>query len=367
MDSIQNKYRHIQNKLLAGSVLAGGCLLIIFLLLFLYRLSHIRKHISNPPSLSVGYSLMPINISSTRKLFGVNIAGAEFNAQAFYTDRKYTGYSYFHDTGLTLMRLPFLWERLQPIPYQALSSDTSLYGTMIAAAHAAGDMVIIEPHNYGRYNNQPLTMNDTAMFSDLWKRLTQTYQNTPGIWGYELMNEPHDLNGGCQTWATLAQSAINTIRSTDTKHYILVPGYSWQSAYSWPETSGCLASLHDPAYKMIFSAHQYFDRDFSGSNYDTTICSDTNRGRTLTHPFISWLKKKHAVGVFTEYGIPGNNTCWLQTLDNFLQTLYTSPDILGGTYWAAGPAWGSYALSIEPVINTTASQIQVLKKYPSRE
>src|SRR5258708_17473642 len=133
----------------------------------------------------------PIQVKN--KYFGVNIAGPEFQ-QAMYADKKYTSYSYFNKKGLTLMRIPFKWERLQPTLHGNLDSNQlSLYTTMIATAQNTGEKVIIEAHNYGRYNNTPLTTNDLQNFSDLWGKLAQKFnKGYAGIWGYELMNEPHD-------------------------------------------------------------------------------------------------------------------------------------------------------------------------------
>ncbi len=195
----------------------------------------------------------------SEKDFGVNISGGEFQ-QAMYTDKKYTGYRYFHSKGLTLLRIPFKWETIQPTPMGELDTkQLASYTGMITVAQKAGEKVIIEPHNFGRYNNIPLTDKDNNSFSDLWKKLAAIYKGYSGIWGYELMNEPHDIPGNCETWRTLSQAGINAIRSEDITHYILVPGYSWQSASDWQRESDCLKNLSDPENKLLYSAHEYFD------------------------------------------------------------------------------------------------------------
>ena len=225
----------------------------------------------------------PVNKSThippVSKFFGVNVAGAEFDSMAFYTDSNYEGYKYFHDNGLTLIRLPVKWERIQPAFQGPFSNDIDKYTDMILQAQSAGDSVIIDLHNFARYNNTPLTVNDVNNFSDIWSKIANKYnRGYPGLFGYELMNEPHDLEGECGTWKNLAQSAIYSIRKTDNTHYILIPGYDWQSANRWQDSSNCLADIKDPANKILFSAHQYFDNDFSGSKYDSTICTDEQRG-----------------------------------------------------------------------------------------
>ena len=298
----------------------------------------------------------------TQRFFGVTISGPEFQ-EAMYADSNYTGYQYFNTKGLTIIRIPFKWERLQRTLQGSLDADqTEKYATMVTSAQKAGERVIIEPHNFGRYNNNPLTDADQNNFSNLWTRMTEKFKKYPGVWGYELMNEPHDLPGDCQTWATLSQSAIDAIRKEDTKHYILVPGYSWQSAADWQTMSGCLKNLQDPANKLVYSAHEYFDEDKSGA-YKSS-CSDTNIGVERAQPFLDWLNKNNKIGMFTEYGIP-QDTCWQTTLNNFMQTIYTNPNIIGGVYWAAGPYWGDYSLSIEPQGFTDKPQMKILEKYPT--
>lgn len=63
------------------------------------------------------------------------------------------------------------------------------------------------------------------------------------------------------------------------------------------------------------------------------------------------------------YGIPDTDSRWLSLMDNFLQ--YLSANCVNATYWAAGPWWKNYALSVEPdSTGADKMQMQVLQKYP---
>lgn len=296
------------------------------------------------------------------KLFGVNIAGADFqNPQ--YAGSGYSGYAYYHNKGLTLIRLPFTWEKMQPTLNGPLGGDINKLTDMITAAQRAGELVFIEPHNYARYNKTPLTPADSPAFANFWKQLAGKYSTGfPGLWGYELMNEPHDLAGGCSTWQTLAQAAVTAIRQSDTTHYILLPGYAWQAAKDWTSQSGCLSSIHDPVNKMFYSAHEYFDSDNSGTH--SSPCPDPQLGVQRLQPFLSFLSQNNAKGLLTEYGSPVTS-CWLTTLDNFMTALNTNSNIIGGTYWSGGPFWGNYFMSVEPSGGQDKPQMSILQKYPS--
>jgi endoglucanase len=164
----------------------------------------------------------------------------------------------------------------------------------------------------------------------------------------------------------LAQSATSAIRQVDTQAFVLVPGYAWQGAWSWPDNNANLL-VDDPSNKVIYAAHQYFDRNGSGTyggSYDAdgaypTIGSDRAR------PFLDWLASKGVRGMFTEYGVPDTDSRWLTVLDTFLTTLDSTPTIMGGTYWAAGPWWGDYPLAVEPRNGIDRPQMSVLTKHPS--
>jgi endoglucanase len=277
--------------------------------------------------------------------------------------------TYFAGRGLILVRVPFRWERIQPAANGPLSAgDVAGLRSVLDAAQAAGQQVILDLHNYGRYYDAPLTRADAAKLADVWTKLAQAFQGHPALFGYELMNEPHDLPEGSAAWAYLAQAATDAIRRVDSKAWVLVPGYGWQSARSWPENNQSL-DVHDPAGKVLYAAHQYFDGDQSGTyrnSYDADRAYPTI-GADRIQPFLDWLGARSARGVITEYGVPADDARWRDVLDAFLVKVDGDPRLLGGTYWAAGPWWGpDYPLSVEAVNGQDRPQMAVLSKHPSR-
>jgi endoglucanase len=180
------------------------------------------------------------------------------------------------------------------------------------------------------------------------------------------MNEPHDLPEGADAWAYLAQSATDAIRAVDQTAWVLVPGYSWQSARFWPENNTTL-NVVDPVGRVLYAAHQYFDADYTGTysiGYDAGQTTPTIGVERLS-PFLDWLESRNAGGILTEYGVPDSDSRWLPVLEAFLAALDANARIAGGTYWAAGPWWGGYPLSIEPNLGDRP-QMSVLQQHPSR-
>ena len=176
------------------------------------------------------------------------------------------------------------------------------------------------------------------------------------------MNEPHDLLEDTP-WFTIAQNMIDGIRTNDTKTRIVVGGDSWSSAERWMTYSDNLKNLSDTSNNLVFEAHVYFDDDASGiynADYDTEGAYP-NIGIDRVTPFVNWLQTNNLEGFVGEYGVPANDTRWLTVLDNFLSHL--KENCINGTYWAGGPWWGDYILSVEPNEDTDKAQMTILGKH----
>lgn len=310
----------------------------------------------------------------TTKFFGVNYSGAEFGDQnlpgKIGTDYIYGAdeqtFKLFNSKGLTVLRVPFRWERLQNQNGEDLNSvDVEELGQILTSANNVGSKVILDMHNYGSYYSKRMeTKADIENFASVWKKIAESYKNFPGLLGYELMNEPHDLPGGAEFWKQASQAAIYAIRTTDKEHYIFASGYDWQSAQRWQESNKDFI-LEDPAKKLIYSAHCYFDKDSSGRYENTPQPEELTKNaiESKIQPFLNWLKEQNAYGFISEYGIPNGSNEWRLAQDDFLNILENNQYILGATAWSAGPWWGNYNLSLQP--ETSKNKLSSLEKHPT--
>ncbi len=174
-------------------------------------------------------------------LRGVNLAGAEFGEHALpgvynqhYTYPTAAELDYYSSKGLTLIRLPFRWERLQHELYGPLdAAELGYMDTFVAAARARNMQVILDPHNYARYRDELIGTSavPNAAFADFWQKVATHYKDETAIWAYGLMNEPHDTGG---LWPAAAQAGVNAIRTVDQTHVILVPGDGWSGPGTGP-------------------------------------------------------------------------------------------------------------------------------------
>ena len=328
----------------------------------------------------------PDNPTVQKSPFGVNLAGAEFaeesmpgNLDEQYTYPNASELDYYNSKGLKLIRLPFRWERIQQDLNGSLDTENLNRIKDVVKMVTDRDMfVILDLHNYGRYrlNGTDIIIGENDQVSianvkDFWTKFADAFKNETNIWGYGIMNEPHNMLNSTH-WFSIAQEIIDGIRSVDTKTTIIVGGDSWSSAERWKEESDNLKNLVDPSNKIIYEAHVYFDANasgFYGSSYDDENAS-TDTGTNRVQPFIDWLNENNLKGYIGEYGVPDDDARWLPILDNFLA--YLKENKINGTYWAGGPWWGPDKMAIDPTDGTGESdplngterpQMSIVEKY----
>jgi aryl-phospho-beta-D-glucosidase BglC (GH1 family) len=307
---------------------------------------------------------------------GLNVDGFDFNGAKLpglpNTDFPVLDVKlldYYLSKGIKVVRLPFLWERVQPALGGALDATYLGYlTTFVAGAATRGMRVILDVHDYGGYRGTKLGAvggPTNANLADLWTRLSTSFVGKPGVEGYDLMNEPSGMPSPA-AWPLAAQAAVDAIRKVDTKTALYVEGDFYSSAARWVEVNGAL-DIVDPSKNVIYSAHCYLDRDASGTHFvwaeEVKNGVTVNVGVERLTPFVGWLKLHGFRGHIGEMGVGNDDPSWNVALDNAIAFLKTSA-LVGVSYFAAGPWWGAYPSSAEPRAGGhDAPQMQVLVKY----
>jgi aryl-phospho-beta-D-glucosidase BglC (GH1 family) len=304
---------------------------------------------------------------NVRTQFGVNMSGAEFST-AMYPNNP-VDWQYYEEKGLNLIRVPFKWERIQS--QLGGQIDVSQLKEVVNIGVSRGMQVMIDMHNYGRgkANGSDYVIGATENvtiehFADVWRKLATEFKDLH-LWGYDIMNEPHDM--GTSSWFQIAQAAINAIREVDTETPIVIEGNNWASADTWPTSSNTLKDLVDPSNKIIYEAHCYFDSDASGTykgSYTVEVGSNSQVAITRLSHFVNWLKTNKKIGMIGELGVPGDDPRWLTMLDE--ACAYLKENKVSLTYWSGGRHWGSYILGVHPDkddMTKEKPQMDVLKKY----
>lgn len=328
-----------------------------------------------PCLILAGIALMGGAKPSAAYLRGVNIAGLEFGPGILpgvvdqqYTQNSEASYTYFGNKGLTLIRVPFLWERIQPTLNGALDPTYISYiDNNITWAGLHGCKVVLDLHNYGRYNGNVInggTGVTRAHFNDVWVKLSTRYKNNANVYAYGLMNEPHDM--GTSDWKGTSDACVDAIRANGDNKLIMVAGDDWSSAMRWQTSNGATSWITDSANNFKYEAHLYFDSNQSGTytqSYDQELAANPNLatvGQTRLSPFVTWCQNNGVSGFLGEFGCPRGDSRWFTVLNNF----YNSLDAAGfdGTYWAAGEWWNTSDtndLNCQPTNNFTTDAPQI--------
>ncbi|MCC6621817.1 MAG: cellulase family glycosylhydrolase [Deltaproteobacteria bacterium] len=311
-------------------------------------------------------------------LRGINIAGAEFGAAELpgthLTDYIWptlaNGYdvSYYTDKGMNVIRLPFLWERLQPTlrgPFDV--TENARLTAAVAEFEATGATVVLDPHNYARYRGAILNESDvtSADLADLWARLATLFADDPQV-VFGLMNEPREMDTG--SWVEAANAALVAIRDAGADNLVLVPGNHWTGAWSWDaawiaedqRNSVRMLDIVDPGDHLAFEVHQYLDNDYSGT---LPGCQSATVGSQAMATLTAWLRTHGRRAFVGELGAGSDDTC-LAALADLVGHIEANADVyIGWAYWAGGPWWGTYFTSLEPTDAVDKPQMDVLEAF----
>jgi endoglucanase len=304
---------------------------------------------------------------------GVNLAGAEFAAGKLpgVVDKDYiypsqaiiTAYAQF---GMNTIRVPFLWERLQPQlngPFNA--DELKRLDTVVSLAGQQHLTVILDLHNYGSYRGKFIGEKEVpeAAFIQFWAMFAKHYQKQEHV-AFGLMNEPNKQEA--LPWARMARNALLAIRATGARQMVLVPGTLYTGAHSWGNKAGkrsnaeALAKLRDPANNMLIEFHHYFDYNYSGTHND---CTPPNVAEASFIQVSAWLKKTKHKGFLAEFGISKQPAC-LAAMKAALDHIEKHSDLWSGwTYWGASEWFGTYPFNIYPLKPETYPQLMMLGNY----
>ncbi len=304
---------------------------------------------------------------------GANVAGGEFNGgkQPAVHGRDYVypaagEVALLKRLGLRLMRVPFLWERLQPAPLAPLDpAEVARLDDVIGQARAAGIVTVLDAHNYGRYRGVSLDKRDApdGALPDLWRRLAQRYGGEADV-VFGVMNEPHDIDA--DAWAAIARSTLAAIRATGANNVVLIPGTHWDGAHSWlaggsRSNADALLPLARGDDKVVFEVHQYFDDNFSGTS---PTCGAAARVAPALTQVAAWARSHRVRLMLGEFGVSRRPEC-VEALDGALAAIERDRDVwYGWTYWAAGAWWGNYMFNIQTP--DEAPQARVLRDRAAR-
>lgn len=296
---------------------------------------------------------------------GVNLAGLEFGSKIpgkFGVDYKLPSeeqVAYYADVGFKYIRVPVLWERLQPKMFAGIDPYySSRIKRILELSRVNGLKVVLDVHNYGKYWGVAVGSGvvPAAAFQDLWKKLANEFHKFPSLHAYGLMNEPA---GPIGLWHEVAQSGVDGIRSVDGVRRIYVAGDRYSGAQKWGAYNP-IPFVVDPAGLEFYEAHLYIDKNSSGTYTDSIPekSPDILVSERLA-PFLEWLNRNGRRGVIGEWGVPAGSEAWVGAAKAVMS--YARGYCMETYVWAGG-AWSpGYKLSLEPVAGVDKPLVRELR------
>lgn len=323
--------------------------------------------------ITIAVSLLGIiPVKANTCLQGVNLSGAEFGPlpgrHSFdYAYPSAKDISHFAGLGMTALRLPFRWERLQPKLLSALdTAELRRLEECLDAISAAGMIAILDLHNFGHYNDQKIGSPDVpaAAFADVWQRLAQHFKNRRQL-VFSIMNEPYDIQS--HDWATAANAAIAAIRETGAHNFLIISGTAYSGAQTWTSdlpvgnNSRDMLAVTDPLNRFALDLHQYLDADFSGSKAE---CSSASRAVNAIESAGAWLQTNKRRGFLGEFAASERPEC-LAALKSIVSRINAYPiEWVGWTAWGAGAWWPpDYMFNLQPTAAGERPQVKTLVSF----
>jgi endoglucanase len=314
-------------------------------------------------------SLPLLSPAGTFQYVGVDLSGLEFGNNVFpgvlnydYVEPTHAEIDYYASEGMNVIRLPFDWERVQPVMNGPLDQNyLSLMDDVVSYAASKGITVDLALGSYGEYYGQPIggTAVPDSAFANVWSQLATHYASAPNVM-FGLMGEPAQQTP--TQWLAAANDAIGAIRAAGATQEILVPGTDYDGGESW-ESSGnaaVMGGIVDPGMNFAYEIHQYLDANSSGQSM--SVVSPEIGVDRLTE-VTDWAQTIGAKLFLAEFGATSDPAS-LTANQNMLSYMAQNTNVWqAAVEWGGGPWWGSYGFATDPVNGVTTPQVSMLKTY----
>lgn len=209
--------------------------------------------------------------------------------------------------------------------------------------------IILDLHHFTELMENP-NGNKECLLA-IWKQLASRYKDYPISLVFELLNEPQQ-NLDSDTWNTLLEELVRTIRSIDTTHYLIVGGVNYNSIDS-------LSSLKLPKDKRLIATIHYYEPNnvtFQGNPYHEGYANLSNvtwNGTSEEMAYLSsrlttakaWADENHVPLFLGEFGI--SNVAPVDTRISWTLAVASEAHALGISYayWEFASGFGIYDLT----------------------
>lgn len=287
-------------------------------------------------------------------LFGVNMAGMEFDDGSHPVDNAY--YEYYLSQGFSFFRIPFKWSRVQPELFGDL--DEEQLGELhrqVARASANDAWIALDMHNYmrrgldGNAEDGIIGLDPKVpveAYADAWSRLAQEFGNERIM--FNLMNEPYGLPDALNV--ANQNRAAAAIRSVGASNTILFSTNHFSGAhqfnYDRSQMDAALA-FRDPGENWMLDIHQYLDTDYKGQGEEP---SPDYSAPAVFDVFTAFCRDNGIRAILGEFNL-GRSAPALAAIDSHLTYVDANSDVFAGwAYWHGGQGADSAYWQADPYI-----------------
>ena len=269
-----------------------------------------------------------------------------------YFDVKDEVMDYWKQRGITQFRIPFLWERIQPVLNGALDpTNLAELKRIVDYAISIDCEVILDMHNYSQYKINGVDYQigsaevPTSAYIDAWLKLSELFGNNKYI-QFCLMNEPVKITGNdaftAKVWADITQELVNVLRANGYSNILQVSGVFYTGAHSWFSQGNAEAfeNFKDPIDNFLIEVHQYNDDGKDGGG-DQTVNSAIEANRNLVL-FTDWCRRLGFKAHLGETNVKFDDELGLISLYNNFRFMQENADVWTSlNIWGAGGSWNA--------------------------
>lgn len=292
------------------------------------------------------------------KVRGAAISGLEFSTELLPLQGDFT---WLAAKGFTHVRIPYLWNRVQPTLGSALTTSVTSFANLVQCvtwARASGLKIILDMHNYGK---RPIAATGTSYYFgtdsipeyylvDFYDKLSAYFGDVPDIF-YELQNEPDRLLTS-EFMYKLMNGCIGVIRKNGCRTTVIAntlgPNAYLFKRYTNKQALENFGKLKDPLDNVVYCAHQYLDSGYGGSAATCVVGANV-----AVDDFIKYASDNGLKVIFTEFAfgdptVASNAQCGIEG-PALLEKMNAEPSV-GWLAWGCGSRWTtSYAFRMIPV------------------
>lgn len=256
------------------------------------------------------------------------------------------------DAGFDSVRIPIRWSAHagEKAPYAIDAKFFQRVDWALAQSQANGLAAVINVHHYAELNSD--LAGNRERYLALWRQIAERYRDQPRTVVFELLNEPHDSDGGqlgAAAWNALLPAALAVVRESNPDRPVIVGPSPWNGwaglkDLQLPDDENLIATFH--YYEPFEFTHQGAEWVAGAAEWKGATWSGTpNQRRSIDEAFdavAAWSKANRRPVYVGEFGAYSKTP--LEDRARWTSYVRQAAERRGfaWAYWEFGSGFGAY-------------------------